>query len=239
MTIAAANRRDHPETLFATPEIVAERRADGSIWLKSATPLQPGARCVGDWLEQWARQMPERIFLGERSNVDAPWTTVTYKDALQQVRSVAAWILAQGLSAEHPLVILSDNSIDHALLALAAMHVGVPNAAISPAYSLMSKDFDKLKSMITLLEPAAIYVSATRPFAAALAAIKPLHSAQIISGNADDTDALAFRTIGDLLFVFDFDPLWQPLFQGVILLIAVSLGAFALFRVRNRLEWFL
>jgi len=50
--------------------------------------------------------------------------------------------------------------------------------------------------------------------------------------------ALAFRTIGDLLFVFDFDPLWQPLFQGVILLIAVSLGAFALFRVRNRLEWF-
>jgi ribose transport system permease protein len=51
--------------------------------------------------------------------------------------------------------------------------------------------------------------------------------------------ALAFRTIGDLLFVFDFDPLWQPLFQGIVLLVAVSLGAFALFRVRNRLEWFL
>ncbi len=50
--------------------------------------------------------------------------------------------------------------------------------------------------------------------------------------------ALAFRTIGDLLFVFDFDPLWQPLFQGVVLLFAVSLGAFGLFRVRNRLEWF-
>ena len=91
--------------------------------------------------------------------------------------------------------ILSDNSIDHALLALAAQHVGVPSAAISPAYSLMSKDFDKLKSMIALLEPGAIYVSATKPFAAALAAIKPLHHAQIISGNADDTDALAFRTI--------------------------------------------
>jgi ribose transport system permease protein len=50
--------------------------------------------------------------------------------------------------------------------------------------------------------------------------------------------ALAFRTIGDLLFVFDFDPLWQPLFQGVVLLFAVSLGAFALFRIRNRLDWF-
>jgi len=50
--------------------------------------------------------------------------------------------------------------------------------------------------------------------------------------------ALAFRTIGDLLFVFNLDPLWQPLFQGVVLMIAVSLGAFGLFRVRNRLEWF-
>ena len=70
------------------------------------------------------------------------------------------WILAQGLSAERPLVILSDNSVDHALFALAAQHVGVPSAAISPAYSLMSKDFDKLKSMVALLEPGAIYVSA-------------------------------------------------------------------------------
>src|SRR2546421_2032335 len=197
MTIAAANRRDHPETLFATPEIVAKRRADGSIWLKSATPLQPGARCVGDWLEQWARQMPERIFLGERSSMEAPWTTLTYKDALQQVRSVAAWILAQGLSAERPLVILSDNSIDHALFALGAMHVGVPVASISPAYSLMSKDFDKLKSMIVLLDPGAIYVSGLKPFAAALAAIKSLHTSTVVSGDAEGSDAISFRAIAE------------------------------------------
>jgi feruloyl-CoA synthase len=195
MTIAAASRRDHPETLFATPEIVAERRANGSIWLKSATPLQPGARCVGDWLEQWARQTPDRIFLGERSSVDAPWTTVTYKDTLRQVRSVAAWILKQGLSAERPLVILSDNSIDHALLALAAMHVGVPSAALSPAYSLMSKDFDKLKSMIGLLDPGAIYVSSLTSFAPALAAIKPLHSAKIVHGETDGEGAISFRSV--------------------------------------------
>ena len=75
------------------------------------------------------------------------------------MRAVGSWILAQGMSAERPLVILSDNSIEHALFALAAMHVGVPVASISPAYSLMSKDFDKLKSMIALLDPGAIYVS--------------------------------------------------------------------------------
>jgi feruloyl-CoA synthase len=195
MTIAAANRRDNPETLFAAPEIVADRRADGSIWLKSTTPLQPGARCVGDWLEHWARQTPDRNFLGERSDVDAPWTTVTYKDALRQVHSVAAWILAQGMSAQRPLVILSDNSIEHALFALAAMHVGVPVAAISPAYSLVSRDFDKLRSMITLLEPGAIYVSRLRSFMPALAVIKPLHSAVIVSGDIDGSDATSFRAV--------------------------------------------
>jgi feruloyl-CoA synthase len=160
MTTATATRRDNPETLFAVPAIVADRRADGTIWLKSTTPLQPSARCVGDWLEHWARKTPERSFLGQRSSVEAPWSTVTYRDALRQVRGAAGWILAQGLSAEHPLVILSDNSIEHALLALAAMHVGVPSAAISPAYSLMSRDFDKLKSMIALLEPGAILSAA-------------------------------------------------------------------------------
>ena len=183
MTMAAV-RGDDPASLFATPAIVAERRADGSTIVRSTTPLKPAARCVGDWLEHWARVAPDRVFLGERAG-EAPWTTVTYRDALRQVRSIAAWILAQGLSAERPLAVLSDNSVDHALLALGAMHAGVPVAAISPAYSLMSRDFDKLKSMIALLQPGAIYVSATKPYAAALAAIKPLHDARIVSGAAD------------------------------------------------------
>jgi len=194
MTTAA---RGDASSLFAMPKTVAERRADGSIVLRSPEPLRDSARCIGDWLEQWARQTPDAVFLAERGNVEAPWTTVTYAQALRQVRGAASWILAQGLSAERPLVILSDNSIDHALLALAAQHVGVPSAAISPAYSLMSRDFDKLKSMIALLEPGAIYVAATKPFAAALAAIKPLHKAQIINGNGDDADAdaLAFSIV--------------------------------------------
>jgi feruloyl-CoA synthase len=195
MTVVAAHRRDPLDTLFAVPEVVADRRADGSIWLKSATPLQQGARCVGDWLERWARQTPERNFLGQRSRVEAPWTLLTYSDALRQVRAAASWILAQGLSAEHPVVILSDNSIDHALFTLAAMHAGVPSAAISSAYSLISRDFDKLKSMIALLEPGAIYVSSIRPFAPALEAIKPLHRAKIISGDSSDRDAISFASV--------------------------------------------
>jgi feruloyl-CoA synthase len=183
MSIAASSG-DHSRNLFATSAIASDRRADGSIILKSTAPLREGARCIGDWLEHWARQAPDRIFLADRAGADAPWATATYKDALQQVRSAAAWILSQGLSAERPLVILSDNSVEHALFALAAQHVGVPSAAISPAYSLISRDFDKLRSMITLLGPGVIYVSGTKPFAAALAAIQPLHSATIVSGDS-------------------------------------------------------
>jgi feruloyl-CoA synthase len=183
------------ESLFAEPAVAKVERTDGSIILRSTQPLEEAAPCVGDWLEHWAARTPDRIFLGERSSVDAPWTTVSYKDALRQVRSAATWILTRGLSAEHPLVILSDNSIDHALFALAAMHVGVPAAAISPAYSLVSKDFDKLKSMIGLLDPGAIYVSSPKQFAPALAAIRSLHRAAIVSGGADSGDAIPFRQI--------------------------------------------
>jgi len=198
MTTAAASG-DDPHRLFATPAIVAVSRDDGSILVRSTTPLKPSARCVGDWLEHWAMKAPDRIFLGERASAEAPWSTVSYRDALGIVRRAASWILAQGLSTERPLVILADNSIDHALFALAAQHVGVPSAAISPAYSLMSKDFDKLKSMIALLDPGAIYVTGTTPFAAALAAIAPLHRATIVSGNPDDDGALPFRTVAATL----------------------------------------
>jgi len=92
MTLAAATSSDRAETLFATPSITADRRQDGSIILKSTMSLRESARCVGDWLEHWARQTPDRIFLGNRTNVDAPWSTVSYSNALKQVRSAAAWI---------------------------------------------------------------------------------------------------------------------------------------------------
>jgi feruloyl-CoA synthase len=186
---------DQVSPLFALPSVSAQRMPDGAIILKSRVPLQGADRCIGDWLEKWARQTPDVIFLAERASVDAPWTTVTYGEALRKVRGAAAWIIAQDLSAQRPLAILSDNSIDHALFSLAAMHAGVPAASISPAYSLMSKDFDKLKSMIALIEPGAIYVASTTQFAAALAAIAPLHTAVIVTGEVRSADALPFRVV--------------------------------------------
>src|SRR5689334_22668581 len=92
-----------PSSLFASPKTVAAHRADGSIVLRSPEPLRESARCIGDWLEHFARQTPDKIFLAERDSGETPWATLTYAGALRRVRAVASWILAQGLSAERPV----------------------------------------------------------------------------------------------------------------------------------------
>ncbi|MFZ5510668.1 MAG: feruloyl-CoA synthase [Pseudomonadota bacterium] len=156
---------------FAPAQVDVERRSDGSLVLRSPQPLAPYARCLGSHLERWAREAPERVFLAERAG--SGWRTLTYSDALEHVRRIGAALLARGLSAQRPVALLSDNSIHHALLTLAAMHVGVPAAPVSPAYSLMSQDHDKLRGILSLLRPGLIYANDGAKFAAALNAVDP------------------------------------------------------------------
>ncbi|WP_315713888.1 MULTISPECIES: feruloyl-CoA synthase [unclassified Bradyrhizobium] len=191
--MADAERRASEPAMFAKPSIEAVRRDDGAIILRSRMPLQPAARCTGEWLEHWGRHFPDRTFLAERRGDN--WTWLTYGETLMQVRAAAAWMLAQGLGPERPLAILSDNSIAHAVLALAAQHVGIPVCAISPAYSLMSTDHEKLRAMIRLLDPGAIFVAQREPFARALAAVDGLHRATVIAGDGDATSALSLQAL--------------------------------------------
>jgi feruloyl-CoA synthase len=104
--------------------------------------------------------------------------------------------LRRKLSPERPIVVLSDNGIDHALLTLAAMHAGIPLAALSPAYSLMSKDFAKLTAIVRLLEPGLIFVAEPARFAAALAALNGLHTAEIVVGST--SMATGATRLGDI-----------------------------------------
>ncbi|CAL75012.1 Long-chain-fatty-acid-CoA ligase (Long-chain acyl-CoA synthetase) (Acyl-CoA synthetase) [Bradyrhizobium sp. ORS 278] len=186
-------RQDPAPEMFAAPSIDALKRDDGAIILRSRMPLEPSARCTGEWLETWARKAPDRTFLAERRG--DTWTWLTYGETLTQVRAAAAWMLAQGLGPERPLAILSDNSIAHAVLALAAQHVGIPVCAISSAYSLMSTDHEKLRTMIRLLDPGAIFVAAHGPFVRALAAIEGLHRAVIISGDGEGSGAMPLQAL--------------------------------------------
>ena len=99
MTTAA---RGDASSLFATPKTVAEHRADGSIVLRSPEPLRDSARCIGDWLEQFARQTPDTIFLAERDSADTPWATMTYAGALRRVRAAAPGSWRRGSAPSVP-----------------------------------------------------------------------------------------------------------------------------------------
>jgi feruloyl-CoA synthase len=157
---------------FAEAALKTERQPDGSLLLSSAQPLAPYARCIGEWLVDWAGKAPQRVFLAERAT--AGWRRITYAETLATARRIGSALLKRGLSPERPVVILSDNGIDHALLMLGALHVGIPVAPVSPAYSLMSKDHAKLKAIIQLLQPGLVYAADGVRFAAALDALKGL-----------------------------------------------------------------
>src|SRR5262245_11164702 len=154
---------------FAPAKVELSKRADGTLLLRSPQKLGPYSRCVTQWLVEWSDRAPTRVFLAERKG-DA-WRRISYREAYGAVRRVGEALLERGLNAERPVAILSDNSIDHALLALGAMHVGVPVAPVSPAYSLMSKDFGKLKSIFELVKPGLVFAAEPQKFAPALEAV--------------------------------------------------------------------
>jgi feruloyl-CoA synthase len=159
----------HSRLRFAPATVDVERRPDGSMVLRSPQLLRAYERCAGEWLVKWAREAPERVFLAERAG--ETWRRVAYAQALEAARRIGHALLERGLGPEKPVAILADNSVDHALLALGAMHAGVPVAPISPAYSLMSKDFAKLKAIFALLRPGLVWTGDSPRFAPALAAV--------------------------------------------------------------------
>ena len=168
---------------FAPAAVAVENRPDGVRILRSPVPLQAYPPRLGDWLEHWADAEPDRAFLFERGG-DGRWSGVTYGEAAQRVLRLAAGLMQRKLSPERPLAMLSGNGVEHGLLMLAALHVGIPVAPLSPAYSLQSKDFGKLCAIIALLRPGLIYVADRRRFDAALIAIDDIHDADIVAGSA-------------------------------------------------------
>jgi len=163
-------------------DAVVERKADGTIHIRARGALPPCHDKLSEPLERWAREAPERIYLAERTG-DEAWRKLTYAQVLDQVKRIGTALLRRGLSAERPVAILSGNSVDHALLALAAMYVGIPYAPISPAYSLMSTDFGKLRAIIELLTPGIVYAADGNAFGRAIAACVPADAELVVSRN--------------------------------------------------------
>ncbi|AQU84371.1 MULTISPECIES: feruloyl-CoA synthase [unclassified Halomonas] len=178
----------------ATAELI--QRPDGTQLLSVAEPLGDYPDTMLDCLEHWAAQAPERIFVARR-DVNGEWQRLSYAETLSRVRHLAQGLLDKGLSVERPLAILSGNSIEHLLLALAAMYVGIPFAPISPAYSLVSKDYGKLRHIVELLTPGLLVVDKEEDFSSALAAVRAYDCACIAVDPVGTGNAQAFAELWD------------------------------------------
>jgi feruloyl-CoA synthase len=164
-------------------DTIVTREANGIIRLRSPEPLAPYASKITERLEHWARVAPDRIYMAQRDAAGG-WRTVTYAQALDHARHIGSALLKRNLSAERPLVILSGNDIEHALISLGALYIGVPHAPISPAYSLISGDFGRLRFIIELLTPGLIYATDGRLFDRAIDAVVPRDLEVVVARNA-------------------------------------------------------
>ncbi len=127
---------------FFAPEVELACEPDGSFLMRSLEPLAEYDHRIGDWLDRWAQNAPDRLFLVEQTPDGE--RTICYREARDSVLSLAEGLLGFDLSADHPLAILANNGIDYALLKLAALYVGIPVAPIAPAYALQTIDYLKL-----------------------------------------------------------------------------------------------
>lgn len=160
----------HDNPAFVAPARTERRlQADGSIVLRSPEALGPYARCIGEWIERWARETPDALALAERAAPDR-WRRMTWSELRSAVGAIGQRLIDLGLPRDQPIAILSDNAIDHALLMLSAMHVGLPVCAISSAYCRLAQDHTKVRGILETLQPSLVYASNAKVYGAAMAA---------------------------------------------------------------------
>jgi feruloyl-CoA synthase len=174
-------------TDFWSPGFDIEARADGSILMRQKDALPAHLPTLAEYLDKWADATPDHPWIARRAQGGA-WQRVTYGEARAKARVIGARLLEMGLGPDRPLLILSGNALEHALLGAACYYVGIPYAPVSPAYSLVSKDHGKLRNIADLLNPGAVYAEDGTGFAPAIAAIaKPGMATISLTGPATVT----------------------------------------------------
>ena len=159
---------------FGVTRVNLRDGADGVRYLQADLPLGAYARRVTDFLVHWAETTPDHSFVARRAPLagggTGDWQHVTYGQALEAARSIGQALLNRGLSAERPVLILSENSLEHALMALGCLYAGVPYCPVTPAYATASQDYDKLRHVVSTLTPGLVYATDSARFGKALQA---------------------------------------------------------------------
>ena len=171
---------------YVEPKVEVERRPDGSIVLRNPHPLRAVPANLIQPIRKWAAEAPDRVWLGKRRAAKeglGSWELLTYADANRKVSAIAQALLDRGFNQQTPVMILSGNSIEHALMTYGAILAGVPVAPVSPSYSTMSSDFEKLRYVVDLIEPKLIFMQESAPFARGLAALD-LNGVELVTVDA-------------------------------------------------------
>ncbi len=159
---------------FGVTRVVLRDGVPGTHYLQADQPLQAYPERITDRLQHWATTAPNRSFMARRDKLadgsSGDWRHVTYAQAWAQARSIAQALMDRGLSAERPVVILSENDLEHAVLALGCLVAGVPYVPASPPYSLVSQDFDKLKHVMSTVTPGLVFAADAARYSKAIAA---------------------------------------------------------------------
>lgn len=154
------------------PDVSVERRADGSILLRSNHAPGEGPRSIAHLIRDKAQAHPDRPWMKQREPGHGPWRQVTYGEAVRAAEGIAQWLLDHGLTGADSVMVLSANSIEHALVTIGCYTAGVPVAPISPAYSLISTDHAKLKHCVATVKPRVIFAQSGAMFERAFATLR-------------------------------------------------------------------
>jgi len=188
------------------PDIVVRHGEGGVLYVDQYAALPDYPDRITEPLLEWARRVPDRTLYAARA-ADGEWRRLSFAEAVETARRLGQFLLDAGLSAERPLAILSGNDLEHAMLALAAIHVGVPYAAISPAYSLVSGDFERLRQVFATITPGMVFAADAGKFLPAIEAAagdaRRLFTRGAQRPEEDIASALATRPTASVEAAFD------------------------------------
>ncbi len=188
---------------FGVTRGVVSEGAQGVQYLRAEQALEPFVPRMTDRLIHWAQSVPERSWMAQRvrradGSSGDEWRHITYAQALASARNIAQALLARGLDAERPVLILSENDLNHALLALGCMLAGVPWSPVSPAYSTISTDYSKLRHVHDTLTPGLVFASNGTRYGKAIQAIIPADvEVVLVQGSLEGRASTPFATLLD------------------------------------------
>ena len=163
-------------------DVATETREDGTLILQSKHELGAVAKTTGDWLHEWAEKTPDAVFIAEREGEG--WREVSYKETLETVRKLGSWLLANGYDKKGPVLIMSGNSIDHAMIALATQYIGMASVPVAEQYSLIPGAHDRLLYVVEKVRPGLLYVDDAGRYAGAVG-MKELEGFDILATNTE------------------------------------------------------